>query len=125
MFSMLTWWYFGGLSDQFGRIKKMLAKVNDQFSIPLLLKTLFYPFRMIDADKVYGPALSDKIKAWLDQLISRMIGGAIRIVVVIIGVIALIMTVIISALRMALWVALPVLPVIVLAGVIIWGAIWT
>jgi hypothetical protein len=125
MFSMLTWWYFGGLSDQFGRIKKSLAKVNDQFSIPLLLKTLFYPFRMIDADKVYGPSLGDKIKAWLDQMISRMIGGAIRIVVVVIGVIALIITVIISILRMALWVALPVLPVIVLAGVIVWGAIWT
>jgi hypothetical protein len=121
---MLTWWYFGGLSDQFGRIKKMLAKVNDQFSIPLLLKTLFYPFRMIDADKVYGPSLGDKIKAWADQMISRMIGGAIRIVVVIIGIIVLAVTVVISMLRMALWVALPILPIIVLVGSIIWGMIW-
>jgi hypothetical protein len=125
MFSILTWWYLGGLSDQFGRIKKTLSKVNDQFSIPLLLKTLFYPFRMIDADKVYGPSLDDKIKAWLDKAISCLIGGAIRTVVVIIGIIALFITVIISALRIALWVALPILPFIVLAGSIVVGAVWT
>jgi hypothetical protein len=125
MFSMLTWWYFGGLSDQFGRIKKMLAKVSDQFSIPLLIKTLFYPFRMIDADKVYGPSLGDKIKAWLDKVISCMIGGAIRTVVVIVGVIVLIITVALGALRMAFWVALPILPILVLVGVVVGGAIWT
>jgi hypothetical protein len=124
MFSMLTWWYFGGLSDQFGRIKKALLKVNDQFSIPLLLKTLFYPFRMIDADKVHGPSLDDKIRAWFDKAISCLIGGMIRIVVVVVGIIALAVTVVLSALRMALWVALPVLPIIVLAGSIIWGATW-
>jgi hypothetical protein len=124
MFSMLTWWYFGGLADQFSRIKRMLAKVNDQFSIPLLLKTLFYPFRMIDADKAYGPSLDDKIKAWFDKAISCLIGGFIRTIVVIVGVIVLVFTVVISALRMAFWVALPALPVIVLVGSIIWESIW-
>jgi hypothetical protein len=102
----------------------MLQKVNDQFSIPLLLKTLFYPFRMIDADKSYGPSLDGKIKAWLDKMISCMICGAIRTVVVIVGIIALIVKAVLSALRIAFWVALPILPFIVLAGSIVLGAIW-
>jgi hypothetical protein len=124
MFSMLSWWYLGGLQDQFGRTKKRLLKVYDQFSIPLLLKTLFHPFRMIDADKSYGPSLDAKIRAWLDKMVSRMIGGFIRTIVVIIGIIVLITTVVISALMLVLWVILPILPFVVLAVSITIGGVW-
>lgn len=114
MLSMFTWWYLDGLKDQFKRVKKILARVNDQFSIKLLLKTLFYPFRMIDADKNYGPSLAGKIQAWFDKLISCMIGGVIRTVVVIVGIIMLFLTFIFCVLRVIFWVILPVLPIVVL-----------
>lgn len=117
MLSMLSWWYLDGLKDQFKRVRKMLGGVNDQFSIKLLLKTLFYPFRMIDADKSYGPSLGDKIKAWFDKLISCLIGGFIRTIVVIIGVIMLFLTFIFCVLRIIFWVILPLLPIIVFVAI--------
>jgi len=122
MFSMLTWWYLDGFKDQFNRVKKMLVGVSDKFSISLLLKTLFNPFRMIDADQSYGPSLSGRIKAWLDRLISRMIGFFIRTVVVIIGTFILILTLIACILRVVFWLVIPILPFIILAVVMLWGA---
>lgn len=129
MLSMLTWWYLDGLKDQFKRTKRVLSRVNDQFSIKLLLRTLFYPFRMIDADKNYGPSLSGKIQAWFDKLISCMIGGFIRTVVVIVGVIVLFFMLIVSVLRIVFWIILPILPIVVLlvSPIVLemLGGVWT
>ena len=129
MLSMITWWYLDGLKDQFSRVRKMLGRVNDQFSIKLLLKTLFHPFRMIDADKNYGPSLGGKVQAWFDKLISCMIGGVIRTVVVIVGIIMLFLTLIFCVVRLVFWVILPILPIIILiTGPTLWGMlenIWT
>jgi hypothetical protein len=107
--SMFSWWYVDGFRDQLRRVKMMLARVNDQFSIPLLLKTLFQPFRQISNEKVDG-ALEDKMQAWLDRMVSRLIGGFIRTVVMIIGLICLVAVAILSAIRLVLWVLMPVLP---------------
>jgi hypothetical protein len=107
--SMFSWWYIDGLKDQLRRIKRMLVRVNDQFSIPLLAKTLFQPFRQISTGKVDG-ALEDKMRAWLDRMVSRLIGGFIRTVVMIIGLICLLATALLSVVRLVFWVAMPLLP---------------
>jgi hypothetical protein len=124
MFSILSWWCLDGLKDQFKRVKRSLAKINDQFSIPLLFKTLFSPFRMIDADKSYGPSLEGKMKAGLDKMVSRIIGGFIRSVVIIIGVIVLFLAFIFNILKIIFWIILPVLPIVVLVACIILGGVW-
>ena len=88
----------------------MLQRVNDQFSLGLLLKTLFQPFRQISANDRYGDALEDKIRAWFDRLVSRIIGAFIRLFTMAVGVVALIFTLILSLIMIVLWLALPVLP---------------
>jgi hypothetical protein len=118
---MFSWWYTSGLLDQLRRIKTMLVKVGDQFSIALLLKTLFQPFRQIDAGKVEG-ALGDKIRAWFDKLISRFIGGLIRSTVMIIGLICLLGAVIIGLIRLVFWLVAPLLP---LAGIVLTAKVGT
>ena len=109
--SMFSWWYTAGLGDQLQRVKKMFVVVNDQFSIPLLLKTLFQPFRQISNFSVDG-ALEDKMRAWLDRTISRLIGAFIRIIMMIVGLIALVGVVILSLLRLMIWIAMPLLPLL-------------
>ena len=108
--SMFSWWYTKGLSDHLGRIRRMLQRVNDQFSLRLLLKTLFQPFRQISANDHYGDALEDKIRAWFDKLVSRIIGAFIRLFTMVVGVVALFLTLILSLVLIVLWLALPVLP---------------
>jgi hypothetical protein len=107
--SMFLWWYSSGLLGQFKRIKSMLARINDQFSIPLLLKTLFQPFRQISAERVDG-AIEDRIRAWFDKLISRLIGGFIRTVVMIVGIVCLLLALVLSLLRIIFWILAPVIP---------------
>lgn len=108
--SMFSWWYTTGIAEELERIKRMIARVSDQFSLGLLLKTLFQPFRQISANDRGGDALEDKIRAWFDRLVSRIIGAFIRLFVMIVGVIALFLTVVFAFLRLVFWVLLPILP---------------
>lgn len=110
--------------DEFTRIKRMIARVSDQFSLGLLLKTLFQPFRQISANNRGGAALEDKIRAWFDRLVSRIIGMFIRLFVMIVGVVALFFTLVLAFIRLALWVLLPILP---FAGIYLFlevGILW-
>jgi hypothetical protein len=112
--SLFSWWYREGFIEQLAKIKTLFVKVNDQFSIPLLAKTLFQPFREIDNDRVDGP-LEDRVQAWLGRLVSRFIGALIRIVVMIVGLVVLVLLSTISLLRIVIWLTMPVLPFIGLA----------
>lgn len=85
----------------------------DTFSIPLLLRTLFSPFRQISAGSVRGP-LSVKFRAWFDKLVSRFVGAGVRIIVVAIGVVWLLLVIIVGTLRFLAWPLIPLLPVVAL-----------
>ena len=107
--SIFTWWYGAGLKEQILKIRMLFVKVNDQFSLKLLFKTLFQPFRQISAGSVDG-ALEVKIRAWFDRLVSRIIGAFIRSGVIFAGVISIFFVAVISLLRIIFWVILPILP---------------
>ena len=121
--SMFGWWYAAGLREQLNRIKRMFVRVNDQFSIPLLAKTLFQPFRQISVGTVDG-ALEDKIRAWLDRVVSRLIGGFIRIMTMVVGLIALAGTAVVSLIMLAVWIAMPLLPFIGIIIMVYVGIPW-
>lgn len=122
--SMFSWWYTSGVVEEFERIKRMISRVGDQFSIGLLLKTLFQPFRQISANNRGGAALEDRIRAWFDRLVSRIIGAFIRLFVIVVGVIALLLTVVLACLRMIIWVLLPILPLIGVYLMLEVGILW-
>jgi hypothetical protein len=83
----------------------------DYFSFDLLLKTLFAPFRQISAGRVRGP-IGVQIRAWFDKLISRIIGGVVRSMVIVIGAVAMVVAAVIGLARIVLWPIVPLLPVI-------------
>ena len=107
------WWYTDGLKIRLNIFAKELFKTQDFFSIGLLLKTFFKPFRMIDTGAVRG-SLDVKIKAFFDKLISRIIGSSIRLATIIFGVIVLLIKFIYEAIKIILWIFAPALPVICL-----------
>lgn len=122
--SMFSWWYTTGLSEEFDRIKRMISRVSDQFSIGLLLKTLFQPFRQISANTRSDGALEDRIRAWFDRLTSRIIGAFIRLFVIVVGAVALLLTILFAALRITFWVLLPILPFAGIYLMIEVGILW-
>lgn len=109
--SMFQWWYSDGIVKQVNGVKTWLSKINDQFSIPLLLKTMFQPFRQISANES-GLALEDRMRAWLDKLVSRLVGAFIRFFVMIAGVMVMIVAAIVSVFRLIIWILLPFMPIL-------------
>lgn len=120
-----SWWYGAGWLAQFARLRERLASSYDYFSIGLLLRTLFSPFRQISAGKVNGP-IGVKIRAFADRLISRVIGAIVRLILIIVGAAWLATVAIVGALVLIVWLFVPFFPLIgfilMLSG---WTPSWT
>ncbi len=117
---ILGWWYSRGWALRVAKVKDGLSGLMDYFSIDLLLKTLFSPFRQISAGKVRGP-LGVQMRAFFDRLTSRMIGAMVRLTMIIVGSLALIFYGLFSLLMLIIWAVIPLLPII---GLALWLIGW-
>jgi hypothetical protein len=117
---MLSWWYGAGWRQRVHVAQNSIEGVYDYFSIDLLLRTLFSPFRQISAGSVRGP-IGVQMRAWFDQLISRTIGSIVRSLMIIIGSITLFLTSIIQGVMIAAWALIPVVPFVgIILGLVGW-----
>lgn len=108
---ILVWWYTTGLRQRATAAGEQLDGVVDYFSIGLLFRTLFSPFRQISAGQVDG-SFEVQMRALFDRCVSRAIGAAARLVIICIGAVWLVCAVAVAALTLVLWTALPILPFI-------------
>jgi len=92
-----------------------LIAVADFFSIGLLAKTLFSPFRQISAGNVSGP-IGVQLRAFFDRLVSRFVGAFVRTSMIIIGTLALFLQSLLGFVTLIIWLIFPFLPV---AGLIL------
>ena len=121
--SLLSWWYSEGWLEQISLTKRSFIKLADKFSIGMLLKTLFAPFRQISVGEQAGK--TDSLASVIaDKLISRLVGSVMRLAMVFVGTLALIIYAIISVLRLAGWPLLPLAPVLGLILMVSVGAPW-
>jgi hypothetical protein len=117
---LLGWWYGAGWRERIRMIGERLARAFDFFSLDLLLKTLFSPFRQISAGEVRG-GLSVQFRAFLDQLISRCIGAVVRIIMLIVGTVWTIVLAMVGLVEGVVWLFVPLLPII---GAILFAIGW-
>jgi hypothetical protein len=76
------------------------------FSVPLLLRTLFAPWRRIIS---YGDSsFAEGLQALLDNTISRFVGFGVRLVVLVAAAILITLSVLLSALVIIFWPFLPI-----------------
>lgn len=120
-----SWWYGAGWASQLDALKERLSASFDYFSIGLLLRTLFSPYRQISAGTVNGP-ITLKLQGFADRLVSRIIGAFVRSLIIIIGTIWLMLLFIIGGLLLIVWAFVPFAPLMgfiaMLAG---WVPQWT
>ncbi len=109
----LSWWYGRGLVKLWQRLEIRLLKLVDYFSISILLKTLFQPFKLISSYQT-GRDLASKWSAFVDKTISRMIGFVIRSVTLLTGLISITIALIYFLLSLLAWLTLPFLPVVLI-----------
>ncbi|MEI7917804.1 MAG: hypothetical protein WCH58_00255 [Candidatus Saccharibacteria bacterium] len=108
---ILSWWYGNGWLSRLQMIQDRLTASADFFSIRSLLLSLFAPYKQISAGSIDGP-INVKFQAFLDRLISRVIGSIVRSLVIIAGLIILIAEFVFGAILLALWFIVPFLPAI-------------
>lgn len=117
---ILSWWYTAGWKRRFTSLYERLLRTADYFSIDLLLRTLFSPYRQISAGKVQG-SLNVQMRAFFDRLLSRIIGAIIRTFMIIIGLISMLFSAVIGAVLVLLWGVVPLIP---LVGFILFAVGW-
>lgn len=91
-------------------MRDRLIRVMDAFSIDLLLKTLFSPFRQISADSSEGP-IGVRLRAWADRMVSRVVGAVVRLLTITAGLIILFGCVVWGVATLLVWPLIPLLPV--------------
>ncbi|MFZ1301147.1 MAG: hypothetical protein WAQ27_01015 [Candidatus Microsaccharimonas sp.] len=123
---ILSWWYGRGWMGQWRRVSNRWQSTVQFFSIGQLLATLFAPFRQISAAPTNAANPIVALRAFVDQLISRLIGSVVRFFTIIFGCIVIIAQVLYDSIVMVLWWFLPALP---LVGFILlaigWVPSWT
>ena len=110
-YGLISWWYLEGYGLFAKKLFTKLGDTADLFSIGSLLKTLFAPYRQIAANEG-GESLDARFMAFIDRLVSRLVGGVVRIGLVIFGIIVLALQLIGSLLSLLLWPLLPLSPLL-------------
>lgn len=107
----LSWWYGGGWKARIDALREQLVSSYDYFSIGMLLSTLFAPYKQISAGSVSGP-IGVRWRAFVDRLMSRIIGAFVRLLFVVVGCAWLMIQSVFGALVVVLWGFVPFVPLI-------------
>lgn len=108
-----SWWYGRGWAVLIRNMGKRLRLTAHMFSAPILLRTLFAPWRRIVSYP--GRSLDAKFRAMMDNLVSRFIGFTVRLFVLFAAAVILTIVALIAMIEIIVW---PFLPVAVVAGLI-------
>lgn len=126
MVGLISWWYGRGWIGQWKRIAGRFSATLDFFSIGQLLMTFFSPFRQISANTGGGGSFSTAFRAFIDQLISRIIGAFVRFFTILFGILVIVLQSVYELIIMTAWWFLPLLPIA--GGVMLaigWVPTWT
>ena len=104
----LSWYYSKGVEYYINSWLSSLRGVSHYFSIPLLLKTLFSPWkRLIVVDKSPGFNFQKKFEAFTFNMISRGIGAIVRFTLLWVGMVFILFSFLGGAVGLVFWLVLP------------------
>ena len=105
---LVRWWYTKGWNTFFAGMRNMMKNTADTFSIGDLLRTLFAPYRQIDAGETGGPLFTRLVS----KLVSRLVGFFARMALIISGALVMLFELILTGLLSLVWPVVPLLPVV-------------
>lgn len=118
---LISWWYGEGWVSQWRRIGRRFMGTLNFFSIGQLLETLFSPFRQISANTASDGSFGGAVRAFFDQLISRIIGSIVRLITIMAGTVVIVFQAIYETVIMLVWWVVPVLPIV---GLVMFAIGW-
>lgn len=110
-------WHYSAALVRFTAIyKDIIFFVADFFSLPILLKSFFAPWRRLaepyPEDKL---DFSEMMSVFIVNSLVRLVGVVMRSIMILVGLIALVLTVVLYPVLVLLWLALPLVIVVLLA----------
>jgi len=84
MFTYFSWWYSEEPVYLARAAQVITKKVYLNFSVPILLRTLFDPWKR-DVISVENPSLDAAVRIWAMNLFSRVIGFIVRTITIFTG----------------------------------------
>ncbi len=112
MFSgYFVWWYGTGLIQAYQIATSIMAHVTDFFSLPILFRTLFAPWKN-DVTVARNLSLADQLKVWQMNFVGRFIGFLVRSVVIVVALLILFILVLAGAAGLVIWLLGPPLVII-------------
>ncbi len=114
LFEYGRWHYSDALVSYIRILKNFWWFVVAYFSLPLLLKTLFVPYRRMTELK--GNNLSSWLEASVMNTLSRIVGFVIRTILLLSGFVVLCGLTIGGIFGYGLWLALPLIPSALMIG---------
>lgn len=113
IFELFRWWYGAGWLQAVHNVNDWTTGVRRAFSLPLLVKTLFAPWRRIIS--ISGRGLDAKIQAGVDNLVSRTVGFMSRFIILIAAALLMFLVFVAGSVLVIVW---PFIPIAIVAGVI-------
>ena len=108
---LLSWWYGDGLKMRVKSAIEKSAELADFFSINILIRTLFNPYKQISASE-RASNISDALLVFFDKFISRFVGFFARLIIIIVGVFAFTFQQITHLVTIIGWIIIPLMPII-------------
>ena len=110
---LLQWWYLQGWGRFANGLINRIKGTFEFFSIGLLLRTLFSPYKQMFAeDHSTQGGIEAFFGALFDNLLSRIIGFFVRIGIIIITIAIVLIELLLGGIAVILWPVVPALPVI-------------
>lgn len=110
----LKWWYGPGWALRFKMLVEHFINTINYFSVGIILKTMFSPWRQIISSSRKDQSINSKFTAILDNIVSRTVGFFVRVFVLFAAVIILILVVIMNVVYVVVWPLLPLSSVVII-----------
>jgi len=106
--NFLTWTYIVFPRQMLMVWRAVLFRVSDFFSLAILLRTLFYPWKAIWTSPK-GLPLNEKIQAWAGNAIGRIIGFIARLFLVLLFIPVILISLLGGLVVLFFWYLSPIL----------------
>jgi hypothetical protein len=117
LLAFFSWWYGQGWRQVASSFQPRLQTVSDNFSVKQLSGTLFAPWKRITSAP--GRSLEDKMRAWVDNMFSRVIGFIIRLFVLIGAGVTVLVVAVLTVIETLAWPLIPfAVPVLIIMGIV-------